>query len=59
MDRPLWLFRLGRAGIEHRVVAVQLEVVQNLLDKREVGRVPEDELGDINLYICASNSQFR
>jgi hypothetical protein len=37
--------------MEHREVAVELKVAQDFLEKRPVGGVPEDELGDINLCI--------
>ena len=47
----LQLFCPGRAGMEHWEVAVELKVAQNFLDKRAVGGVPKDELGDINLCI--------
>jgi len=37
--------------MEHWEVAVELKMAQNFLDKRPVGGVPKDELGDINLCI--------
>jgi hypothetical protein len=51
--------RPGRAGREHRVVGIQLELLQNFLHESQVGRVPDDQIANINLYMSCTTQLIK